>query len=75
MSWGEVAFDPNLATSVLWNLLGAPALHPGDVELGKYGGGHTAMIAAQTAPGHAGASGSGLGSVAPNASAGVGPAE
>ena len=71
MSWGEVAFDANLATGVLWDLLGAPALYAGDVELGKSAGGHAAMIAAQNRTGYAGASCSGFGSVAPNASAGV----
>jgi hypothetical protein len=35
---------------LLWDLLGAPALHAGDVELGKSGGGHAAMIAAQNRP-------------------------
>jgi hypothetical protein len=71
MSWGEVAFDANLATNVLWNLLGAPALYAGDVELGKSAGGHAAMIAAQNRTGYAGASCIGLGSLAPNNSAGV----
>ena len=46
MSWGDVAFDADLAASVLGDLVGAPAVHAGDVELGKSTGGHAAMIAA-----------------------------
>ena len=70
-SWGEVAFDADLATSVLWDLVGAPVLYAGDVELGESTGGHAVMIAAQNRTGYTGASRSGLGSVVPNASAGV----
>jgi hypothetical protein len=70
MSWGEVAFDADLATSVLWHLVGAPALDAGDVELGESAG-HAVMIAAENFTGYAGASCSGFGSVVPNASAGV----
>jgi len=43
---GVVAFDADLAASVLWDLVGAPALYAGDVELGKSAGGHGVMIAA-----------------------------
>src|ERR1700730_13834264 len=71
MSWGEVAFDADLAASVLWDLVGAPALYAGDVELGKSAGGHGVMIAAKNRTGYAGASCSGFGSIVPNASAGV----
>ena len=71
MSWGEVAFDADLATSVLWDLAGAPALYARDVELGESAGGHAVMIAAENRTGYAGASCSGFGSVVPNASAGV----
>ena len=35
MSWGYVAFDANFFASVLWDLVGTPALHAGDVELRK----------------------------------------
>src|ERR1700677_4180574 len=35
MSWSDVAFDANFVANVLGNLAGAPALHAGDVELGK----------------------------------------
>ncbi len=71
MSWGEVAFDADLAASVLWDLIGAPALYAGDVELGKSAGGDAVMIAAKNRTGYAGASCSGFGSVVPNALAGV----
>ena len=54
MSWGEVAFDADLATSVLWDLVGAPALYAGDVEFGKSAGGHAVMLAAQNRTGYAG---------------------
>ena len=47
MSWGDVAFDADLVANVLGDLAGAPALHAGDVELGKSAGGHLAMIAAE----------------------------
>ena len=40
MSWGDVAFDADLVANVLWDLVGAPALYAGDVELGKSAGGH-----------------------------------
>ena len=53
MSWGEVAFDADLATSVLWDLVGAPALYAGDVEFGKSAG-HAVMLAAQNRTGYAG---------------------
>ena len=33
MSWGDVAFDADLVANVLGDLVGAPALYPGDVEL------------------------------------------
>ena len=68
---GVVAFDADLAASVLWDLVGAPALYAGDVELGKSAGGHGVMIAAKNRTGYAGASCSGFGSIVPNASAGV----
>jgi len=71
MSWGDVAFDTDLAASVPWDLVGAPALYAGDVELGKSAGGHGVMIAAKNRTGYAGASCSGFGSVVPNALAGV----
>jgi hypothetical protein len=45
MSWGEVAFDADLAATVLRDLVDAPALYAGDVELGKSVGGHAVMIA------------------------------
>src|SRR6476661_2665625 len=71
MSWGDVAFDRDLAASVLWDLPGAPTLYAGDVELGKSAGGHGVMIAAKNRTGYAGASCGGFGSVVPNALAGV----
>ena len=46
MSWGDIAFEADLATSVFGDLVGAPALYAGDVELGKSAGGHGVMIAA-----------------------------
>ena len=51
MSWGDVAFDADLVANVLGDLAGAPALHAGDVELGKSANGHRAMIAAQNRTG------------------------
>ena len=47
MSWSDVAFDANFVANVLGNLAGAPALHAGDVELGKSASGHLAMITAE----------------------------
>jgi hypothetical protein len=38
MSWGDVAFDADLAADVLGDLVGAPALYTRDVELGKSAG-------------------------------------
>ena len=49
MSWSDVAFDANFVANVLGNLAGAPALHAGDVELGKSAS-HLVMIAAQKPP-------------------------
>jgi hypothetical protein len=46
MSWGDVAFDTDLTTHVLGDLVGAPALDAGDVELGRSTGAHVVMIAA-----------------------------
>ena len=46
MSWGDVAFDADLVANVVGDLTGAPAVHAGDVELGKSTGGHLVMIAA-----------------------------
>jgi len=46
MSWRDVAFDADLCADVLGNLARAPALHAGDVELGKSASGHLAMITA-----------------------------
>ena len=40
MSWGDIAFEADLATSVFGDLVGAPALYVGDVELGKSTSGH-----------------------------------
>ena len=54
MPWGDVAFDTDLAASVLWDLVGAPALYAGDVEFGKSAGGHAVMIAAENRTGYAG---------------------
>jgi hypothetical protein len=45
MSWSNVAFDANLTTGVLGDLLGTPALYADDVESGKSTS-HLAMIAA-----------------------------
>jgi len=70
MSWGDIAFEADLATSVFGDLVGAPALYAGDVELGKSAGGHGVMIAAKNRTGYAGASCGGFGSVVPNALAG-----
>jgi hypothetical protein len=49
MSWSDVAFDANFVANVLGNLAGAPALHAGDVELGKSAS-RLVMIAAQKLP-------------------------
>ena len=45
MSWGDVAFDTDLAAKVLWDLAGAPALDASDVDVGKSCGAHRVMIA------------------------------
>ena len=50
MSWGEGAFDADLAATVLRDLVDAPALYAGDVELGKSVGGHAVMIAGHNPP-------------------------
>jgi hypothetical protein len=50
MSWRDVAFDADLVANVLGNLAGAPALHAGDVELGKSAS-HLVMIAADNRTG------------------------
>jgi hypothetical protein len=47
MPWGDVAFDTDLAAKVLWDLVGAPALDAGDVDVGKSCGAHRVMIAVQ----------------------------
>jgi hypothetical protein len=47
MPWGDVAFDTDLAAKVLWDLAGAPALDPGDVDVRKSCGAHRVMIAVQ----------------------------
>jgi hypothetical protein len=47
MSWGDVAFDTDLAAKVLWDLAGTPALDAGDVDVGKPCGAHRVMIAGQ----------------------------
>jgi hypothetical protein len=47
MSWGDVAFDTDLAAKVLWDLAGTPALDAGDVEVRKSSGAHRVMIAGQ----------------------------
>lgn len=46
MSWGDVAFDTDLIAHVLEDLIGAPALDAGDVELRRSTGAHVVMIAA-----------------------------
>jgi hypothetical protein len=46
MSWGDVAFDTDLTAYVLGDLVGAPALDAGDVELRTPSGAHVVMIAA-----------------------------
>jgi hypothetical protein len=51
MSWRDVAFDADLIANVLGDLARAPALHAGDVELGKSVNGHRAMIAAENRTG------------------------
>jgi hypothetical protein len=48
---GYVAFDADLIAKMLGDLFGAPALHAGDVELGKSASGHLAMIAAENCTG------------------------
>jgi hypothetical protein len=45
MSWGDVAFDTDLAAKVLWDLAGAPALDPGDVDVRESCDAHRVMIA------------------------------
>ena len=50
MSWGDVTFDADLVANVLGDLDRAPALHAGNVELGKSASGHLAMIAAEKLP-------------------------
>ena len=45
MSWGDVAFDTDLAAKVLWDLAGAPALDASDVDVGKSCRAHRVMIA------------------------------
>jgi hypothetical protein len=52
---------------VLRDLVGAPALDAGDVELRKSTGAHVVMIAAPNRTGYAGASSIGCGWAAPNA--------
>ena len=47
MPWGDVAFDTDLAAKVLGDLVGAPALDAGDVDVGKSSGAHRVMIAGQ----------------------------
>src|ERR1700758_1992349 len=47
MPWGDVAFDTDLAAKVLGDLVGAPALDAGDVDVGKPSGAHVVMIAAR----------------------------
>ena len=54
MSWGDIAFDADLATSVFRDLIGAPALYAGDVELGKSTSGRAVMMAAENHTGYAG---------------------
>jgi hypothetical protein len=51
MPWRDVAFDADLVANMLGNLDRAPAVHAGDVELGKSASGHRAMIAAKNRPG------------------------
>ena len=51
MSWGDVAFDANLVANVLRNLVSAPALYAGDVELGKSASAMLVMIAAENRTG------------------------
>ncbi len=47
MPWGDVAFEADLAASVLGDLVGTPALYTGDVELVKSAGGRAVMITAE----------------------------
>jgi hypothetical protein len=51
MSWGDVAFDADLAANMLRDLVSAPALYAGDIELGKSAGAHAVMIAAENRTG------------------------
>jgi hypothetical protein len=53
MSWGDIAFEADLATSVFGDLVGAPALYAGDVKLGKSTSGHAVMMAAEIHTGYA----------------------
>ena len=71
MSWGDIAFDADLATSVFGDLVGAPALYVGDVELGKSTSVHAVVMAAEIHTGYAGRSSIGFVWAGPNASAGV----
>jgi hypothetical protein len=47
MPWRDVAFDTDLGAKVLWDLAGAPALDPGDVEVRESSDAHRVMIAVQ----------------------------
>ena len=40
MPWCDVAFDADLVANVFGDLARAPALHTGDVEVGKSANGH-----------------------------------
>jgi hypothetical protein len=51
MSWRDVAFDADLIANVLGDLVRAPALHTGDVELRKSARWHPVMIAAHNRTG------------------------
>jgi len=50
MSWGDVTFDADLVAKVFRDLDRAPALHAGNVELGKSNSDHQIMIAVQKPP-------------------------
>jgi len=50
MSWGDVTFDADLVANVFRDLDRAPALHAGNVELGKSTSDHQVMIAAHKPP-------------------------